>query len=98
MHLLLFAPRMVPLAHIHTYIENTAEQGWDNRGSFSTASSVGPILRDIPLAARRKHIHTSGGRMLREDNKMADAASRLIQPRDRKFLSHFLTHFPQSKP
>ena len=29
---------------------------------------------------------------------MADAASRLIQLQDRKLLSHFLTHFPQSKP
>ena len=40
MQLLIFSLRMVPLAHIHTYINNTASQGWDNRSSVSTASSV----------------------------------------------------------
>ena len=40
MQLLIFSPRMAPLAHIHTYINNTAAQGWANKSSFSTASSV----------------------------------------------------------
>ena len=40
MQLLIFSPRMAPLAHIHTYINNTAAQGWENKSSFSTASYV----------------------------------------------------------
>ena len=40
MQILLFAPRMDSLAHIHTYINNTAEQVWANRASVGTASSV----------------------------------------------------------
>ena len=37
MQLLIFHPRMTPLAHIHAYIYNTVAQGWSNRGSLSTA-------------------------------------------------------------
>ena len=44
MQLLLFPPRMASLAHIHTYDDNKAAQGWANRGSVRTASAVGPIL------------------------------------------------------
>ena len=98
MQLLSFAPRMAPLAHIHTYVNNTVAQVWANRGSFSTASSVGPILWELYLATRRKHIHTSIGCVPGEDNNMADAASRLTHLPDRKFISHFSTHFPQRKP
>ena len=98
MQLLVFTPRMAPLAHIHAYVDNMMAQRWPNRGSVSAASSVRTTLWELYLAARRKHIYAFIGRVPREDNKMADAASRLIQPRDRKFLSHFLTHFPQSKP
>ena len=98
MQILIFTPRMDPLAHIHTYVNKTAAQGWANRGSFSTASSVVPILRELYLVARRQHIHASVGRVLGEDNNMADVASRLTHLPDRKFLSHLGTHFPQSKP
>ena len=49
MQILLFATRVVPLAHIHTYVDNTAAQGWAKRVSVSTASSVGPMLREIAL-------------------------------------------------
>ena len=45
MQILICAPRMAPLAHIHTYIDNTESQGWANRGSVSTASSFGLILQ-----------------------------------------------------
>ena len=83
MQILLFAPRMTPLAHIHTYVNNTAAQGWSNMDSFSTASSVGPILRELSLAATWKHIHASVGCVPREDNKMVDAALRLTHLPDR---------------
>ena len=42
MQILLFSPRMDPLAHIHTYANNTAAHGWANMGIVSTSSSVGP--------------------------------------------------------
>ena len=82
-HILIFAPRMAPLEHIHTYVDNMSAQGWANRGSVSTASSVVPMLRELALAARRQHIHASVGRVLGEDNEMADAALRLTHLPDR---------------
>ena len=63
MQILIFAPRMALLAHIHTYIDNTAAQGWSNRVSVSTSSSVRPVLWELSLEARRQHIHTSIGRV-----------------------------------
>ena len=33
----LFAPMLDPLAHIPAAVDNTSAQGWDNRGSVSTA-------------------------------------------------------------
>ena len=97
MQILLFAPRMASLAHIHTYVDNTAAQVWAKRGSVSTAFSVGSILRELSLAARRQHNHAFVGRVPVEDNKMTDAASRLTHLPDRKFISYFCTHFPKSK-
>ena len=52
MQILIFAPRMVPLSHIHAYVNNTEAQGWANRGSVSTASSVGQILWELSLVDR----------------------------------------------
>ena len=94
MTMLLFVPRISPLAHIHTYVNKTESQGWANRGSVSTASSVGPILWGLSLAARRQHIHASVGRIPGDNSNMADAALRLTHLPDRKFLSHFPTNFP----
>ena len=98
MQILIFATRMAPLAHIHKYVNNTTAQGWANRCSVSTASSVGTILWELSLVDRRKHIYASIGRVPRGGNNTADAALRLIHLPDRKFLSHFCTNFPQSKP
>ena len=97
MHILLFAPRMAPLMHIHTYVNKTSEEGWANRGSVSTASSVGPILQELALAERQQHIHASVGHVLGEDNNMADAVVSLTHLPDWKFLSQFCSHFQQSK-
>ena len=63
--LLLFALRMVPSDHIHTYIDNTAAQGWNNQCSIIISSSVVPILRYIFFAARWKHIHACVRRVSR---------------------------------
>ena len=75
MQILIYSPRMAPLAHIHAHINNTAAQRWANRGSASTTSSIRTTLWELYLAARRKHIYASIGRVPGEDNKMADAAS-----------------------
>ena len=77
MHLLLFAPRMTPLAHIPTYVNDMEAQVWANQGSVSTASAVLTILKELALATRCHHIHASIGHLLVEENKMVDAASRL---------------------
>ena len=98
MQILIFTPNMAPLAHIHMYVDNTAAQVWANRGSVSTASSVGPILRELSLASRQQHIHASVGRVPGEDNKMADATSRLTHLPDRQFIYHFRSQFPQNNP
>ena len=78
MHLIIFDPRMALLSHIHTYANNTAEQGWDNWCSVSTSSAVGSILQDITLETRRQNIHSSVGCVPGEENNMADAASQLL--------------------
>ena len=95
--ILVFAPRMAPLAHIRTYVDDTAAQVWANRASVSIAPAVGPILHDLVMAARCQHIHTSVGCVPREDNEMADATSRLTHIPVRLFLSHLKMHFSQSK-
>ena len=94
MQLLIFALRMVPLAHIHTYVNSMIAQGWASLCRVSTASAVGPILQEIALTVRRHHIHVSVGRVPGEENKMSDAALRITYLPGRKFLSHFCTHFP----
>ena len=84
-----FSPRMAPLAHIHTYVDNTVAQGWDNLGSVNTASAVGPILQEIALAVRCQKIHAYVGCITGEKKKMVDAMSRLTHLTDHKSLSHF---------
>ena len=43
-HLHLFAPRMAPLEHITTGVDNTAADIWARWGSVSTATAIGPLL------------------------------------------------------
>ena len=43
----IFAPKMHPLVHIRTAVDNMEAQGWANRGSVSLATAFGPILWDI---------------------------------------------------
>ena len=44
-HLHLFAPCMAPLEHISTGVDNTAAESWARRGSASTDTPIGPLLR-----------------------------------------------------
>ena len=89
---------MDTLAHIRTAVDNTAVQGWANHGSVSTATAVGPILRDLALLTRTCKIHSSVRRISGTENKMADAASRLTHLTDNMFLLHFALTFPQKNP
>ena len=45
-HLHLFAPSMAPLEHITTLFDNTAADIWDRHSSVSTATAIGPLLRE----------------------------------------------------
>ena len=49
-HLHLFAPRMMPLEHISTGVENTAAESWARRGSVSTDTTISPLLREATWA------------------------------------------------
>ena len=91
----LLAPHVAPLSHIRTVVDNTAEQGWANRGSVKYLSVVGIIFQEIALLNHQWYLYTSIGRVQGEDSKMADATSRLTNLSDRLFLRHFNLTFPQ---
>ena len=91
----LLAPHVAPLSHIRTVVDNTAEQGWANRGSVKSLSVVGRIFQEIALLTHQWHLYTSIGRVRGKDIKMADATSRLTNLSDRLFLRHFNLNIPQ---
>ena len=74
-HLHLFAPRMAPLEHISTGVDNTAAESWARQGSISTATAIGPLLREAPWITRQAKIHASIKRITRVENIEANAAS-----------------------
>ena len=74
-HLHLFAPRMAPLEHISTGVENTVAESWARRGSVSTATAIGPLLREAAWITRQAKIHASIKRIPGVENIEADAAS-----------------------
>ena len=94
----LFAPKMSPLVHISTAVDNMAAQGWANRGSVSSETAVGPILRDLNLLICNHKIYSSVQCISGVDNKMSESASKLTQLTDKMFLRHFAFNFPQRKP
>ena len=73
-HLHLFAPRMAPLEHISTRVDNTAAEIWARRGSVSTATAIGPLLREAAWITRQSKIHASIKRIPGVENIEADAA------------------------
>ena len=98
MKLLIFAPRMEPLDHIITYIDNTSAQVWSNQGIVVTSSSLGYILNKLSFVMIRRHTHASIGRIPGEYNNMEEAVLQLTRLLDQLFLSQFRKNFPQSKP
>ena len=55
----IFSLRMALLDHIQTFTDIIAAQGWANHGRISTASVIGPFLREIALITRQQHMHSS---------------------------------------
>ena len=58
-HLHLFAPSMAPLKHISTGVDNTATESWARQGSVSTATAIGPLLREAAWIICQAKIHAS---------------------------------------
>ena len=58
-HLHLFALRMAPLEHISTGVDNTAADIWAHQGSVSTATAIGPLLRESAWITCQAKIHAS---------------------------------------
>ena len=73
-HLHLFAPRMAPLEHISTGVENTAAESWARRGSVSSATAIGSLLREAAWITLQAKIHASIKRIPGVENIEADAA------------------------
>ena len=96
--LYLFAPRMAPLEHISTRVDNTAAESWARRGSVSTATAIGPLLRESDWITRQAKIHASIKRIPGVENIEADAASRLTHLQVHAFLKSFNTSFPHPMP
>ena len=94
----IFSPKIHTLSHIYTAVDNTVAQGWTKYGSVSSATVIGPILRDIALMTRTHNIYSSARSITGAKNTMADATSRLIHLPDKMFLQHFALTFPQKKP
>ena len=75
--------------------ENTAAFNWSKRFSISTASSVGPILRNISLLTFRFQVHSSTYYIPGDDNTMADAAYRLTHLTESTLIKKLLSTFLQ---
>ena len=93
-HLHILALKTVPLEHIHTLINNTATEGWAQRDSISSATAVGPLLREVLWIMQQAHIHMSVERITRLDNKEADTFYRLTHFPVQNFLQHLRFNFP----
>ena len=73
-HLHIFSPRMAPLEHIETGVDNTATESWARHGSVSNATAMGPLLRKAAWITRQAKIHASIICIPGVENIEADAA------------------------
>ena len=74
-HMHLFAPRMAPLEHISTGVDNTTAEIWARRVSISTATAIFPLLREAAWITRQAKIHASIKRIPGVENIEADVES-----------------------
>ena len=89
---------MAPLEHISSGVDNTAAESWSRRGSVSTATAIGPLLREAAWIRSQSKIHASITCIPRVENIEAGAASRLTHLPVPVFLKSFNTSFPQLTP
>ena len=89
---------MAPLEHIATGVDNTVTESWDQRGSFSTITTIGPLLREAAWVTYQASIHASITRIPGVKNIEADAHSGLTHLPVPAFLKSFNTFFPHLMP
>ena len=89
---------MAPLKQISTGVDNTAAESWARRGSVSTATAIGPLLREAAWITLQAKIHASIKRIPGVENIEADVASRLTHLPVHALLKSFNTSFPQPTP
>ena len=79
-HLHLFAPRMAPLDHIATGVDNTDAERWARWGSVRTATAIVSFHQEAAWITRQAKIHVSITRIPGFENIEADAASMFSTP------------------
>ena len=62
-HLHLFAPKMAPIEHISTGVDNTTAESWARQGSVSTATAIVPLLQKAAWIICQANIHASINRI-----------------------------------
>ena len=80
---------------IQIEVVNKELERWDNRGSVSSFTSAGPLLREIAWINQQTGIYFSISPISGSDNKEVDAASCLTHLTVSSFLCHFNYYFPQ---
>ena len=76
-------------------IDDTAAQGWTNRGSVRSSAVVVSILSNLVILTLYKIMYTSTRQVKGWDNNMVNSVSQLIHLSDQNFLHHFILSFPQ---
>ena len=89
---------MATLEHIETGVDNKSAEIWAQRGSVSTTTAIGPLLREAAWITRQAKIHAYITHIPIVENIEADSASRLNHLPVPTFIKYFNTYFPQSTP
>ena len=89
---------MAPLYHIAKGVEKTAAEIWARRGSVSTATAIGPLLREAEWITLQANIHAYINRIPGVENIETYAASRLTHLLVHTFIQSFNTSFPHPTP
>ena len=55
----IFTTLMMPLEHIATKVDNTAEYIWEIRGNIRSAPAVVPLFQEAVWICRQTQIHVS---------------------------------------
>ena len=94
----ILSPRMAPLEHIETGVNNTSAESWARRRSVSTATAIGLLLHEAAWITRQENTPVSITRIPGVKNIEAGAASRLTHLRLPAFIKSSNNSFPQLTP